>query len=235
MEALIRLMISLGLALKRPPHIWEDFVSDISDQSKPAGGDRPRSWALNVAVGAALVGAAVFLYAVFAAGGKVDDRPYFARFAEASLHRWTVSDKPHKQLSQPLTNAAGDTFTLEKFRGQVVFVNLWATWCTPCVKEMPTIAAMARDYAPKGVAVVAISLDRVEDRDVAQRTLHKLSDGALTFYAGDTFEITGELGFEGLPATVIYDRQGREIGRVLREVDWASPEARRLLDAALAE
>src|SRR5262249_31716820 len=72
--------------------------------------------------------------------------------------------QPAPAPQNAFTDAAGKTHTLAEFKGKAVVLNLWATWCGPCVEEMPTLAQLSAAYAGKPVVVIPVSLDRVEDR-----------------------------------------------------------------------
>ena len=137
------------------------------------------------------------------------------------------------QPAQTLYDADGHALHLRDFRGGVVLVNYWATWCAPCVAELPTLAALQRNYQGR-VRVIAISIDGEEGKARAQAELARLSGGALAFYEEPTrgviFDEHGDL-----PTTILFDRQGRERARLTGGANWSGPEAAAFVDAALAE
>jgi thiol-disulfide isomerase/thioredoxin len=125
------------------------------------------------------------------------------------------------------------TATLTGAGAKVTVVNLWATWCPPCVKEMPTLAALQTTFAGQGVKVMALSVDRAEDRKFAGEELARLSGGVLSLYADPSYGVVYAIGdVKGFPTTIVYDSAGKEIGRI-HETDWSAPEARALIEAAL--
>jgi thiol-disulfide isomerase/thioredoxin len=125
------------------------------------------------------------------------------------------------------------TATLTGGGQKLTVVNLWATWCGPCVREMPTLAALQTAFADQGVKVMALSVDRAEDRQFAAEELARLSGGALKLYADPSYAVVYEIGeVKGFPTTIVYDGAGKEIGRI-HETDWSSPEARAVIAAAL--
>ena len=129
----------------------------------------------------------------------------------------------------------GRTFKIGDLKGQVVVVNLWATWCAPCVKEMPTLAQLQSRYSGKGVKVLAISLDK-GDGDIAKAKAFIADKQPLAFYHGDyalAFAISPAT--EGLPTTLIFDRSGRERARLEGGADWSTDQAGRVIDHLLAE
>ena len=133
------------------------------------------------------------------------------------------------------TDAAGTRHALSTFRGRYVLLNLWATWCAPCVKEMPTLAKLQSEYAGKPVKVIAISLDK-GDADVAKARAFIADKAPLQFYHGDyslAFSLTPAA--EGLPTTLLFDRDGRERARLAGGADWSTPEAKAVIDRLLAQ
>ncbi|MGE3142167.1 MAG: TlpA family protein disulfide reductase [Hyphomonadaceae bacterium] len=190
-----------------------------------------KGWLL--ALGGALVLGGV-LYVVFALAAKPDG-PGLARFAKGEMAALRMARAEAPLAAQPFMDGEGRTRTLADFRGRIVVLNLWATWCPPCRAEMPTLAALARRYPAGDVTVLAISVDRAAERDAAEAMLRELSGGALDFYIDPTKTIAFAYTAPGFPTTYIIDREGREIARLAGDADWASPEAFALIDAALQE
>lgn len=122
----------------------------------------------------------------------------------------------------------GRELRLSDFRGTPVVLNLWATWCGPCVEEMPSLDRLQRDYP--GVAVVAVSLDKQGEEKV--RSFYGESGLThLKIYADPTMKSMTALGVPGLPATILIASDGSEAGGVNGAYDWDSAEAR----AAIAD
>jgi thiol-disulfide isomerase/thioredoxin len=154
-----------------------------------------------------------------------------ARYATGALKDLTPSAEGVLEPTLPFDDAAGKPLDLSRFRGKVVVVNLWATWCAPCVTEMPTLAALQKHYEGKDLVVVPISVDRKS----AIQDVKSFIDvhPPLPLYNDATFSIPMKLKVMGLPTTIIYDRQGREVARVKGEARWDSPEAIALMDHLL--
>jgi thiol-disulfide isomerase/thioredoxin len=131
-------------------------------------------------------------------------------------------------------DAAGKPLKMSDWKGRVVLVNLWATWCAPCRKEMPDLAQLQKELGSDQFEVVAISVDR-KGVEASSAFLKETGADALKLYAEPTTTIVNELQVIGLPVTILIDRQGNEIGRLLGPAHWASPEAKALIKAALAE
>jgi thiol-disulfide isomerase/thioredoxin len=137
------------------------------------------------------------------------------------------TDPPRPPASATFTDAAGNPHTLADFAGKGVVVNLWATWCAPCVAEMPALQTLARRAASDSILVIPLSSDRggtpaVKDFFAA----HGIND--LPIWLDPKSQAAFAWGARGLPTTLIVDRQGRERARLEGAADWAS-------DAALAE
>jgi len=128
----------------------------------------------------------------------------------------------------------GKTLRISQWKGRVVLVNLWATWCGPCRKEMPGLASLQKDLGSEDFEVVAISVDR-KGVEASAAFLEETGAEGLKLYVEPTTAVLNDLQTMGLPSTILIDRQGREIGRLLGPAEWASPEAKALIKAALAE
>ena len=122
--------------------------------------------------------------------------------------------------------ANGKAMTLQRFAGQVVVLNLWATWCAPCVREMPSLNALAGRAAE--TAVVAVSMD-VQGPHVASEFFRRKGLDHLDAYHDPDGQLMRALGVYGLPASVVIDRNGRVAAMFQGEVDWNSTDMRRLL------
>jgi thiol-disulfide isomerase/thioredoxin len=131
-------------------------------------------------------------------------------------------------------DGSGKPLKLSDWKGRVVLINLWATWCAPCRKEMPDLAKLQAELGSEQFEVVAISVDR-KGAEASSAFLKETGADNLKLYVEPTTAIVGELQSAGLPATILVDRQGREIGRLLGPAHWAAPEAIALIRAALAE
>jgi thiol-disulfide isomerase/thioredoxin len=129
-------------------------------------------------------------------------------------------------------DAAGKERTLKDWKGRVVLVNLWATWCAPCRKEMPDLDRLQAELGSDAFEVVAVSVDRSGVAG-AQKFLDQVGTKKLALYADPTAKLASELKAIGLPATLLIGRDGREIGRLTGPAEWASDDAKRLIEAAV--
>lgn len=119
----------------------------------------------------------------------------------------------------------GQTTNLSEFHGKTLLVNYWATWCPPCLLELPSIAKLQTILANKNFEVVAISVDDESEFQYAQSQLTKLTEGKIKFYHAPDFEVVYGAGVRVFPTTIVYRSDGREAFRVIGEWDWASPDA----------
>ncbi|MEO1188215.1 MAG: TlpA disulfide reductase family protein [Pseudomonadota bacterium] len=179
--------------------------------------------------------ALALLYAVFSASSKGSNRDPVAKFAVGTLSKLDTSDRGDVAPAAPFVDGDGTDVTFEDFEGQVVLVNYWATWCGPCEREMPSLAALQTARGDDAFKVVAISVDSPEDLDYAEQRLRELSGGVLEFYrladGPDGWQVVYDTGAGGgFPTTILYDKTGLKVAKVEGEADWASYEAIGLID-----
>jgi thiol-disulfide isomerase/thioredoxin len=208
----------------------------MNDQSaaKPRGGIL--TWAL---WGAAAIGVAGVVYITMQASTN-PPKPGAAPGSENAAGAHSVGKKlTHLADSGPapdyaFVNADGQPVKLTDFKGKVVVMNIWATWCGPCVTEMPTLAKLQASYAGKPVEVVAISIDSPDDTAKAKQFLAK--HAPLKFYQDKAMKLPFVLkpAADGTPITIIYGKDGLEKGRVSGDADWSQPDAHVAIDKALA-
>ena len=139
-------------------------------------------------------------------------------------------DRSHKGQRAPdvaFTDPDGEQTTLADLSGRPTLVNLWATWCAPCVKELPTLDRLSKG---KSVQVIAISQDSGPHASVAAFLSSKAP--GLEPYQDSKMALSGKLGAEVLPTSILYDAQGREVWRFVGDLDWTRPEAAKLLAEA---
>ena len=128
----------------------------------------------------------------------------------------------------------GQPTTLAAFKGKALLVNLWATWCIPCRKEMPALNALQRALGGADFQVVAINVDTARlDGPAKFLTANGITDLAL--YADPSADVLQALkrqgGLLGLPTTLLIDRHGCEVGRMAGPAEWASPDGLAVIGA----
>jgi len=141
-------------------------------------------------------------------------------------------DRSHKGKPMPdaeLIDADHDPGALSELKGEPILVNLWASWCVPCVKELPTLQALGK--RPGAPTVIAVSQDMAPRSSVdAFVKQHGLDD--LEVWQDPKMALSGALGVEVLPTTILYGADGKEIWRYTGDLDWTGPEAAKLLAEA---
>jgi thiol-disulfide isomerase/thioredoxin len=161
--------------------------------------------------------------------------PDLKTLATGPMAKLIVAEKPGGQPDVAFTGPDGKSLKLADLKGQVVVVNFWATWCGPCKEEMPSLAALQKDLAGQPFKVVAISVDRDQDIPAAQAFLKK--NGDLSLYRDPSYHVVFGLTPrpDGIPTTVIYDKQGRERARLSGGADWSTEQSKAVMKAVLAE
>jgi len=122
--------------------------------------------------------------------------------------------------------------TLQDFRGKIVLLNIWATWCVPCREEMPTLDRLQAKLGGPDFEVVALSIDR-GGPFVVSTFYSEIGIRALRIYVDKTGEASANLGVAGIPTTLLIDRESREIGRKIGPAAWDSPEVVKVIQGYL--
>jgi peroxiredoxin len=131
-----------------------------------------------------------------------------------------------------LADAAGRKVSIRDFRGKVVFLNFWATWCESCRDEMPSMERLYREFKGKGLEIVAVNVkEKPQDAAAFAREL-KLTYPILLDPEGQVGQLYGAFG---LPATYVIDRKGVALARMWGPTDWASPAARKFFGALVEQ
>jgi len=146
----------------------------------------------------------------------------------ATLDKFIAAPEPTPAPPITFTDGAGKTLSLDDFRGKVVLVNFWATWCGPCIEEMPALAKLDGALGGPDFVVVAISIDR-GGAAVTKPFLDKLGAGSLGIYVDVSTKAPAAFHTPGLPTSVIIDREGRLRGKLLGPADWSGEAARTLI------
>ena len=177
------------------------------------------------------VGAAAVVYVIAASSIKPGAGQGLERFARGGMEKLSVPESPGRVPSVAVEDEAGRPVRLADLPGELVVVNLWATWCAPCVAEMPTLAKLQRAY-PGRVTVVPVSMDVKSKAGEARAFISR--HPPLRFYHDPNWAVSAAAqARRGLPTTIIYGRDGIERARVVGIAEWDSPDARRLFDALL--
>ena len=141
-------------------------------------------------------------------------------------------DRSHKGQAAPTVkfkNPDGGDFDLTKFKGTPVLVNLWASWCAPCIKELPTLQTLEQAQADEGrLGIIAVSQDMAPQGSV-DAFLGERDIGRFAAFHDADMRLTDALGIQIMPTTILYDADGKEVWRYVGDLDWTSAEASKLL------
>jgi thiol-disulfide isomerase/thioredoxin len=219
-----------------------------ADEPKP----RSEKTALVTALGAAGLAAVAGFASVYVTLGRPDNAPRPAAAAppapaaqpiaptgpgrnapsQGQMAGFVFRKAPEDLAEVKFVDATGKERTLRDWKGKIVLLNLWATWCLPCRKEMPALDRLQRELGSDSFEVVALSVDRA-GLGGARKFLDEAKVEKLALYADPTARMASTLRAAGLPATLLIDREGREIGRLLGPAEWDGEDARRLIRWAL--
>lgn len=175
---------------------------------------------------------AVLTFLSWAVGGMSSGRHgALDSYATGHMSVFRSLDEVPTQPDIVYLGGGGEEIRLADYRGKVILVNFWATWCGPCVEEMPALSRLQARLGGDDFDVVTISLDRSveEARDFYER----MSLDNLPLIHDSALASPSRIGAMGLPMSVLYDRRGIEIGRVPAPAEWDSAEAIALISAAI--
>lgn len=215
----------------------------------PAPARMPRWTGLAVAAGAAVAGFAA-VYVTLGRSDNVKPLSQPAQAAEPVTEKAPPAGPGANALSQghmaafvfrkapealpeiKFQDGKGQELTLANWKGKVVLLNLWATWCLPCRKEMPALERLQTQLGSDRFEVVAVSVDRTGVAG-ARKFLDDTRIEKLALYADPTARMASSLRAAGLPATLLIDQEGREVGRLLGPAEWDSADAQKLIGSLL--
>ncbi|MCC6919811.1 MAG: TlpA family protein disulfide reductase [Alphaproteobacteria bacterium] len=196
-------------------------------------------WRIAVLAGLALVGCAALI--VFTIEDRQEARQpevQLAPAAEPGPARpkafFAVKADAPALPAEPFLDGGGEEVTLADFKGKAVLLNLWATWCAPCVKELPSLARLQAKRGSDGFTVIALNLDRPGKANVPA-FLNENGASGLEPFADPTLKMMRALRVGGLPSTILIGPDGREIARREGEADWDSNEAWAAIEKALGK
>jgi thiol-disulfide isomerase/thioredoxin len=145
-----------------------------------------------------------------------------------------VPDSPKPLPAIVFADGEGKTGSLADFRGKVVLLNIWATWCVPCRKEMPTLDRLQAKLGGPDFEVVTLSIDR-GGADAVRKFYAAVGVKNLAITLDAKGEAPFKLGTVGVPTTLLIDREGQEIGRLIGAAEWDSPEMVEFLKSKIAQ
>ncbi len=146
---------------------------------------------------------------------------YFAAAQEAAKH-FVMHDGPKAVAAISFRDEGGQVRTLADFKGKIVLLNLWATWCVPCREEMPALDRLQAALGGPDFEVVPLSIDRAVDavkKFYAETGVHNVG-----IFIDTSGQAARALGAMGVPTTLLIDRAGREVGRITGPAEWDAPQ-----------
>ena len=159
-----------------------------------------------------------------------------APLAHGEVAAVNVADEGRRVPALAFRDASGANKTLADWKGRVVLLNLWATWCVPCRKEMPALAALEQKLGGPNFQVVAVNID-TRDTDKPKAWLDEAGIRGLAYYADPSAHAFQELKAAGwalgMPTSLIVDGSGCEVASLAGPADWASGDALALVQAAM--
>ena len=192
-----------------------------------------RFFTLSNAIRAMLLLGVFALFGVIVQSCQGPDGP-LDRYTVNSLKSLTQLETPPQRPSNlAFETMDGEAVTLGQFEGQVLLLNAWATWCPPCIAEMPSLDKLQRLRGGSDFQVVGISVDRTAA--IAREWALENDIKNIALWHDTTYRMAGELDLRGFPTTILYNRQGREVARLAGEADWSSEEALALIDYLIAQ
>jgi len=130
-----------------------------------------------------------------------------------------------------LKDLKGTEVNLKEFRGKVVLLNFWATWCPPCRKEIPSMVELYKKYKDRGLEIIGVNLDKLGKSEVEKFSLeHKINFPVLLNPSGDA---AARYGVVVLPTTIFLDRYGKIKGRISGALDWTAETNLKTIDTLL--
>lgn len=147
--------------------------------------------------------------------------------------RLTIYDTPRDTPNIEFKTVFNKRMSLDDLKGQWVILNFWATWCPPCLVEMPSLQKSQDEYGGQGIEVVAVSLDRNMDGKKLRDFMAKHQFGAIAGYYGDWPTIKNQAEIKGLPTTYILSPNGQAIGVYQGDAEWFGDDARMFVESLI--
>jgi thiol-disulfide isomerase/thioredoxin len=165
--------------------------------------------------------------------GPLPSGPGTNALSTGQMAAFVFKKTPEPVPDLSFVDASGRERTLKDWTGKVVLLNVWATWCAPCRKEMPALDRLEQQLGGEDFQVLAISVDK-SGIEGARKFFKDIKVEKLDLYADPTLRLTSGLKVVGMPTTLLIGRGGREIGRLAGAAEWDGEDAQRLIRAALS-
>jgi thiol-disulfide isomerase/thioredoxin len=217
----------------------------VNDESRPPSKFSRQRWTIALLAAILVVAGAIYGIGPFkrnadehACGPAAALAQRLAPLARGEVAALQIADEPHRLPNLAFTDEAGKPRNLADWRGRTALLNLWATWCVPCRKEMPALAELERKLGGKTFEVVTVNID-TRDPDKPKAWLKDVGVNGLTYYADPSAKVFQDLKLIGkafgMPTTLLIDPAGCEIATLAGPAEWASDDAVTFIRTALAK
>ena len=176
---------------------------------------------------------AAILYLAFAAGANAD-MAGLADLRDGDMKKLVIHETPKatSDAAFQLADDAGEA-TLADYKGKYVLLNFWATWCAPCRKEMPMLAALQEEFGGPDFEVLTLATGRNSPTGI-EKFFEEIGVTNLPRHQDPRQAVARDMAVLGLPITVILNPEGQEVARLVGDADWNSDSARAIVAALLA-
>jgi thiol-disulfide isomerase/thioredoxin len=222
------------------------MTNDMPELPTPSAAATRR---IPIAIGAVMIGAAIGFAGVYGIGGlkrsatgdsacreAVDLARKLAPLAHGEVAALTMATAPLRLPDLTFEDASGKPKRLSDWRGRTVLVNLWATWCVPCRKEMPALESLQTRLGGPNFEVVAVNID-TRDPEKPKNFLKEANLTRLAYFSDEKAKVFQDLKAVGralgMPTSVLVDGQGCEIATIAGPAEWDSDDAIKLIRAAI--
>lgn len=177
--------------------------------------------------------AAVYMGFALTSNPVLADQAALETLREGTLQKLMFAE-PVAVPDMAVTDMAGGEHHLADYKGKIVVLNFWATWCAPCRAEMPALDALNKELGGADFIVIPVATGRNELTGIT-RFFQETGVTSLEVLLDPKMELAHQMGVMGLPVTVILNREGQEIARLMGDAEWSSDSAKAIIQALIAE
>ncbi len=221
-DAFISFIRRSGCSVNLPPRILSDMVDPVLNRLRALKKRATRLALTGVLYALACAGA------ISAAAGNIDPDS-IRQIRQDDLKRLIVHDEPVTVTGTPFADETGGEVAIGDFAGSILVVNFWATWCPPCLKEMPSLDRLQMAFDPAELRVMAVATGR-NPKSKVDKFISENEITALSVYYDEKARLSGKMSIISIPVTVIIDRNGLEIARFIGDTEWDSPAAIEMME-----
>lgn len=167
------------------------------------------------------------------ANGAMAETAGLEALREGDMAKLAVHAAPIASTDKVFTAEDGSELTLADYEGKIILLNFWATWCAPCRKEMPSLALLQDELGGDDFEVLTIATGR-NPRAAMEKFFEEIEITNLPLHADPHQAFARSMGVLGLPVSVLLDRDGLEVARLIGDADWSTDSARAIVSALIA-